>query len=186
MKYIKEDVESMLRMQKKNEAKILELDIKIEECKNELYYAGSIYEESDKEVIEGKQLSNNILEIPTGKTNRISNKTENIALSYQKDKVFINNKNRADLKNKLVIFEEQKERLDKKVVRVKNMLNQLPIEEKFVIETYYMEKSKWDYVEKKYFEEFELHKTIKQLQRYRENALDSMLDVINTGLKEMS
>lgn len=62
------------------------------------------------------------------------------------------------------------------------MLNALNTEQKFVISSFYFEKSKWDYIEKEYFEEFEKHKTIKQLQTYRDNALSNMLNIINTGL----
>ena len=61
------------------------------------------------------------------------------------------------------------------------MLNQLSEDEEFVIRKYYMKKSKWNYVEKAYFDNFEIHKSIKQLQVYRDSALDSMLEVINVG-----
>ena len=54
-------------------------------------------------------------------------------------------------------------------------------EERFVIETYYMDKSKWDYVEKSYFNEFEKYKSIKRLQTYRDNAIKIMLEIINVG-----
>ena len=74
-----------------------------------------------------------------------------------------------------------KSELDKKIVRVENMLKQLSEDEEFVVRKYYMKKSKWNYVEKAYFDNFETHKSIKQLQAYRDKALDSMLDIINTG-----
>ena len=61
-------------------------------------------------------------------------------------------------------------------------LKKLIQEERFVIETYYMNKAKWDYVEKAYFNEFEKYKSIKQLQTYRDNAIKSMLKIINIGL----
>ena len=62
------------------------------------------------------------------------------------------------------------------------MMNPLSREEKFVIETYYMDKSKWDYVEKAYFKEFEKYKCVKQLQTYRDKAINSMIKIINTGI----
>ena len=68
------------------------------------------------------------------------------------------------------------------MVRIKNLLNRTTKEEKFVIELYYLEEAKWDYVEKEYFNEFEKHKSIKQLQTYRDNALQKMLNIINVGL----
>lgn len=87
------------------------------------------------------------------------------------------------MSRKLREFEEEKERLNKRVVRVKNMLNRITKEEKFVITEFYFERSKWDYIEKTYFEEFEKHKSIKQLQTYRDNALNQMLNIINIGLQ---
>ena len=62
------------------------------------------------------------------------------------------------------------------------MLNRITKEERFVIELFYLERSKWDYIEKEYFNEFERHKSIKQLQTYRDNAIEKMLNIINIGL----
>ena len=47
-----------------------------------------------------------------------------------------------------------------------------------------MRQSKWDYVEKMYFNEFEKYKSIKQLQTYRDNAIKRMLQIINVGMEE--
>ena len=144
MKYIEEDVENMLREHKKNEAKLIEIELKIEEYENRLEHAGTVYEEDDNEVISGMQLSCNVSEVASGRTNKISNVTETTAMNYHKEKVHINKEDREILKHKLEEFEVEKDRLNKQVVRVKNMLNQLSPEEEFVIETYYMNKSKWE------------------------------------------
>ena len=64
---------------------------------------------------------------------------------------------------------------------MKNLLIQLTDEEEFVIRTYYMKKSKWDYVSQQYFSEFQKPKSINQLLNIRDNAIQSMLEVINTG-----
>lgn len=56
MKYIKEDVENMLREHLKNQAKLTEIQIKKEECMERLEYAGTVYEEEPEEVIENMQL----------------------------------------------------------------------------------------------------------------------------------
>ena len=61
------------------------------------------------------------------------------------------------------------------------MGNQLSTDEEFVVTTYYMKKAKWDYVEREYFTNFEIHKSIKQLQTYRDNAFKNMLEVINVA-----
>lgn len=182
MKYIKEDVENMLKTHKKNEAKICELDIKIEEYENRLEYAGTVHEESDNEVIRGMQLSGNASEIASGKTNKISNITENTAMNYHKEKVHINKEDREFLQHKLNEFRNERDRLNKQVVRVKNMINQLSSEEKFIIETYYFDRSKWDYVSQQYCTEFQKPKTVNQLINVRNIALESMLDIINVGL----
>jgi len=52
MKYIKEDIEKMLKEYPINESKLTEVEIKIEEYQEELYYAGTVYEDTEKEVIE--------------------------------------------------------------------------------------------------------------------------------------
>lgn len=102
-------------------------------------------------------------------------------MNYHKEEYHINREDRVFLQAKIKEFEKIKSELDKKIVRVENMLKQLSEDEEFVVRKYYMKKSKWNYVEKAYFDNFETHKSIKQLQAYRDKALDSMLDIINTG-----
>lgn len=182
MKYVKEDVENMLKQHKKNEAKILELELKIEEYSSRLEYAGTVYEESDRDIIESMQLSAKVSEVPSGKTNKTSNVTENTAINYQKEKVHVNREDRSFLEYKLEKFIKEKEKLNKQVVRVKNMINQLSSEERFIIEIYYFDRSKWDYVSQQYCAEFQKPKTVNQLINVRNIALESMLDIINIGL----
>lgn len=75
-----------------------------------------------------------------------------------------------------------KDDLDKKIVRVENMMIPLSTEEKFIIKTYYMEKSKWDYVSQQYCIEFQKPKSINQLLNIRDNVIESMLETLNTGI----
>ena len=63
-----------------------------------------------------------------------------------------------------------------------NLLNQLTKEQKFVIVSYYIEKSKWDYISNQYFIEYQKPKSINQLLNIRDFAIKSMLDVLNTGM----
>ena len=56
LKYIKEDVEAMLTKHKENEGKLFETELKIDEYKKRLEYAGTVYEDTEKEVIENMQL----------------------------------------------------------------------------------------------------------------------------------
>lgn len=178
--YIKEDVEVMLRNHLKNEAKLTEIEIKKEEYEEELQYAGTVYESTEEEAIENMQLSGKGYDNVSSHTNKISDTVHSTAANYHKEKRHINREDRDFLERKIKECEEEKKRLDKIVVRVKNMLTQLTEEENFVIVTYYMRRSKWDYVEKAYFNKFEIHKSIKQLQTYRDDALDSMLEILNT------
>ena len=181
MKYIKEDVEVMLKEHRQNEAKLTEIMLKEEEYQERLNYASTVYEDTQEDIIECMQVSGQGFDTMHSNTNKISDKVAMVAMSYHKEEVHINKEDRQFLEKRLRDLAKEKAELNKLVVRVKNMMNPLSQEEKFVIETYYMDKSKWDYVEKSYFKEFEKYKCIKQLQSYRDNAIESMLKIINTG-----
>lgn len=181
MAYIKDELEVMLKEHPKNEAKKTELQLKIETYEERLYYAGTVHEDTDNEVIEMMQLGAPISDMPKSNTNKIADTTGNTAMNYEKEKVHINKEDRSYLENKIEEFKALEKELDKKIVRVKNLLQQLSEDESFVIRAYYMKKSKWDYVEREYFSNYEIHKSIKQLQTYRDNALENMLEILNYG-----
>lgn len=183
-RYIKEDVEKMLTEHKEKEAQLTEIDLKMEEYQQRLDYAGTVYEDTEEEVIENMQIAGQAYDTIHSNTNKISDKVSNTVMNYQKELKHINKEDREYLINKIKELDKQKTQLNKVVVRVKNMINPLNQEEKFVIETYYMNKSKWDYVEKAYFNEFEKYKSIKQLQTYRDNAIKRMLKILNAGINE--
>lgn len=180
-KYIKEDLEVMLRNHKKNEAKLTELDLKQEEYQESLKYAGTVYQSEKEEIIENMQFSGRGYDNIHSATNKISDKVFTTAVNYGKEESYINKADREDLERKIAKCEIEKGQLNKDVVRVKNLLEQLTEEENFVVVTYYMRRAKWDYVEEAYDDKFEVHKSIKQLQTYRDNALNSMLEILNTG-----
>lgn len=177
--YIKEDVEKMLREHLKNEAKKTEIQIKREEYEERLEYAGTVYEDTESEIIENMQLAGQAYDSIHSNTNKVSDTTANTAMNYRKEEIHINKEDRVFLERKILECEAEEKRLDKQIVRVKNLLNQLSKDEEFVVTTYYMKKAKWDYVEREYFSNFEIHKSIKQLQTYRDNAFNNMLEVIN-------
>ena len=183
-KYIKEDIETMLIEHREKEAQLTEIDLKMDEYQQRLDYAGTVYEDTEEEVIENMQIAGQAYDSIHSNTNKISDKVSNTVMNYHKELNHINKEDREYLINKLRELGEQKTKLNKIVVRVKNMINPLTQEEKFVIETYYMNKSKWDYVEKAYFNEFEKYKSIKQLQTYRDNAIKRMLKIVNAGIEE--
>lgn len=179
MKYIKEDIEKMLREHLKNEAKKTEIQLKREEYEERLQYAGTVYKDTEAEIIKNMQLAGQAYDSIHSNTNKVSDTTANTAMNYRKEEIHINKENRVFLERKILECEAEEKRLDKQIVRVKNLLNQLSKDEEFVVTTYYMKKAKWDYVEREYFSNFEIHKSIKQLQTYRDNAFNNMLEVIN-------
>ena len=84
-KYIKEDVEKMLREHIKNQAKLTEVELKKEGYEKKLEYAGTVNEETDKEVIESMQLAGQAYDSIHSNTNKISDTTANTAIRYQKN-----------------------------------------------------------------------------------------------------
>ncbi len=181
MQYIKEDVERMLKDHLKNQAKLTEIQLKKEEYEKRLEYAGTVYEETENEIIENMQLAGQAYDSIHSNTNKVSDKVLNTAMNYHREERHINKEDRQFLQTKLEELNRLKDELDKKIVRVENMINQLSAEEKFVIKIYYMEKSKWDYVSQQYCMEFQKPKSINQLLNIRDTAIKSMLDVLNIG-----
>lgn len=181
MQYIKEDVETMLKEHLKNQAKLTEIQLKKEEYEKRLEYAGTVYEETENEIIENMQLAGRAYDSIHSNTNKVSDKVLNTAMNYHREERHINKEDRQFLQTKLEELNKLKDELDKKIVRVENMINQLSAEEKFVIKIYYMEKSKWDYVSQQYCMEFQKPKSINQLLNIRDTAIKSMLDVLNIG-----
>jgi len=180
-KYIKEDLEKMLREHTKNQAKLTEVELKKEGYEKKLEYAGTVNEETDKEVIESMQLAGQAYDSIHSNTNKISDTTANTAIRYQKEMRHVNIEDRAYLERKISELTELKDDLDKKIVRVKNLLQQLSAEEEFIIKIYYMQKAKWDYVSQQYCIEFQKPKSINQLLNIRDSAIKSMLEVLNIG-----
>jgi hypothetical protein len=180
-KYIKEDLEKMLREHTKNQAKLTEVELKKEGYEKRLEYAGSVNEETDREVIESMQLAGQAYDSIHSNTNKVSDTTANTAMRYVKEMHHVNVEDRAYLERKISELTEIKDDLDKKIVRVKNLLQQLSAEEEFIIKIYYMQKAKWDYVSQQYCVEFQKPKSINQLLNIRDSAIESMLDVLNIG-----
>lgn len=181
MQYIKEDIETMLKDHLKNQAKLTEIQLKKEEYEKRLEYAGTVYEETENEIIENMQLAGQAYDSIHSNTNKVSDKVLNTVMNYHREERHINKEDRQFLQTKLEELNKLKDELDKKIVRVENMINQLSAEEKFVIKIYYMEKSKWDYVSQQYCMEFQKPKSINQLLNIRDTAIKSMLDVLNIG-----
>lgn len=180
MQYIKEDVENMLKNHKENEAKLTEVELKIEEYQEQLKYAGTVYEDTEQEVIENMQLAGQAYDSIHSKTNKISDKVSSTAINYNKELVHINKQDRSYLENKLEELQQEKEKLDKSIVRVKNLLEALDDKQEFIIKKYYIQNKgkNWDKVQKKFKEEYqEVQK--RQLQYIRDDAIKIMLNILN-------
>lgn len=183
MKYIKEDLEKMLRNQLKNEAKKTETELKIEEYQERLDYAGTVYEDTKEEVIEAMQLSaSRITDIPKSVTNKTSDTTANTAMNYKNELNYINKEDREYLEKKINELETEKKKLDKDIVRVKNLLTILSKKQDLIIKEFYInsEKGDWKKVATEFKNTFSKDLTIKQLQNIRDIALENMLEVLNT------
>ena len=89
-KYIKEDIEKMLRNHKKDEAKLTEVQLKKEEYQEQLYYAGTVNEDTEKEVIENMQIVGQAYDSIHSNTNNISDKVSNTAINYKKELKILN------------------------------------------------------------------------------------------------
>ena len=137
-KYIKEDVEKMLIEHKENEGKKIEIELKLEEDQQRLDYAGTVYEDSEKEVIENMQISGQPYDSVHSNTNKISDKVSNTAMNYKKELSHINKEDRDFLNSEINRLTLEKDRIDKKIVRVKNWLDKLDDREATIIEEFYI------------------------------------------------
>ena len=142
MQYIKEELENMLREHPKNEAKLTEVKLKREEYEEELNYAGTVYQESEKEVIESMQLKGQAYDSIHSNTNNISDKTSKVALEYDKEINHINKADRVHLEKKILECNQLEAELNKKIVRVKNLLNLLSNKQRFIISEFYINDEK--------------------------------------------
>ena len=102
MKYMKEDLERMLKKYKKNEAQLTEIRLRKEEYQEELYYAGIVYEDTDREIIENMQLAGQGYDNIHINTNKISDKVSSTAMNYQKERYYINKRDRTYLESKIL------------------------------------------------------------------------------------
>lgn len=181
MKYIKEDVEKMLKEHKENEGRLFEVDLKIDGIKERLEYAGTVNEETKEEAIEGMQLSGHGYDSIPAKTNKTTDKTYNTAINYKKEQRHINREDRDFLERELEKLKQEKKELNKKIARVNNWLDKVKEEEAFVLrELYINNKGKnWKKVEKEYKEQFKEDLTERQLRTKRDNAIQTILKIVN-------
>lgn len=181
MKYIKEDLEKILRNHRKNEAKLTEIQLQKEEYQERLYYAGTVHEDTEKEVIENMQLAGQSYDSIHSNTNKVSDKTANTAMRYHEEERHVNKENKEYLQRRIIECEAEERVLNKMIVRVKNLLTILSEKQRFIINEFYInsEKGDWRKVEAEYRNNFTKELTMKQLQNIRNVALKDMLEVLN-------
>lgn len=178
--YEKCEIEDMLKKYLKSKSQLEELESKIEKNKVLLKYDGKKYKESESEVISGMTLKSPVLsDMPKSKTNKKSNPTENIALTYKEKQIYTNKADKIKLMNENVVYEEKAEPLRELVGKVDRMIKALNNEQKLIIETYYMYEPKWNYVSRTYLDVYNEPRTIAQLKNIRDVGLKTMLEVIN-------
>lgn len=181
MAYIKEDIEKMLIDHKEDEGRKVEIELKLDEYEQQLIYAGTVYEDTDKEVIENMQMAGQNYDSIYCNTNKISDKVSSTAINYKKELRYINKQDRAFLKSEINRLELEKEKINKKIVRVKNWLDKLDSREATILEEYYINNKgkNWDKAIKYYNKKEDKSLQKRQLKTIRDNAIEKILKMAN-------
>lgn len=181
MEYIREDIEKLLIEHKENEGRLFEIELKIDSDGERLEYAGTIYEEKKEETIEGMQLGGQGYDNIPAKTNKITDKTYNTALNYQKEQRHINKVDREHFEREIEKLKQEKKELDKKIARVENWLDKLKEEEAFVLKEFYINNKgkNWEKVADEYKKRYKKELTDRQLRTKRDNAINAILKIVN-------
>ena len=181
MEYIKEDIEKMLIDHKEDEGRKVEIELKLDEYEQQLIYVGTVYEDTDKEVIENMQMAGQNYDSIYCNTNKISDKVSSTAINYKKELRYINKQDRAFLKSEINRLELEKEKINKKIVRVKNWLDKLDSREATILEEYYINNKgkNWDKAIKYYNKKEDKSLQKRQLKTIRDNAIEKILKMAN-------
>lgn len=181
MSYIKEDIENMLKKHKENEGKLFEIELKIDEYENRLNYAGTVYEDTQEEVIQNMQLAGQPYDSIHSNTNKISDKTSSTAMNYKKELIHINKEDRVFLENEIRRLETEKEDLNKKIARVKNWLDKIDSRESLILKEFYINNKgkNWDKAVVAYNKNTDKELQKRQLVTIRDKAIEKILNIIN-------
>lgn len=181
MEYIKEDIETMLINHKENEGKLFEIELKTDEYQKRLDYAGTVYEDTEKEVIENMQLAGQAYDSIHGNTNKISDKVSSTAMNYKKEQTHVNKEDRDFLETEIDRLNIEKNDLNKKIARVKNWLDKLNDREAFVLEEFYINNKgkNWGKVVIEYSRKYRKDLTDRQLRTTKEKAIQNVLKIVN-------
>ena len=181
MQYIKEDIEAILKRHKENEGKKIEIEMLLEGYQERLDYAGTVYEDTESEVIENMQLSGQGYDSINSNTNKISDKTMTTAMNYKKETTHINKEDRNFLEAEIKRLETEKEMLNKKIVRVKNWLDKIDNEEAIILEEFYINNfgKKWNKAVDAYNKRTDKELNQRQLSTKRDQGIDKILKIVN-------
>lgn len=181
MTYIKENIETILINHKENEGKLLEIEIKIDEYQQRLDFAGTVYKDTEKEVIENMQLAGQSYDSIHSNTNKISDKVSSTAMNYKKEQTHINKEDRDFLETEIDRLKIEKEKINKKIARVKNWLDKVNEKESFVLEEFYINNKgkNWGKVVEGYSKKYGKELTERQLRTIRDKAIQNVLKIVN-------
>lgn len=181
MEYIKEDIEKMLIEHKENEGKKIEIELKLEEDQQRLDYAGTVYEDTENEVIENMQIAGQPYDSVHSNTNKISDKVSNTAMNYKKELNHINKEDRDFLNSEINRLILEKDKIDKKIVRVKNWIDKINEKEAFVLTEFYINNKgkNWNKVVSTYNKQFNRGLTDRQLRTIRDKGIQNILKIVN-------
>lgn len=181
MEYIKQDIEKILIEYKENEGKKIEIELKVDELQQRLDYAGTVYEDNEKEVIENMQIAGQAYDSVHSNTNKISDKVSNTAINYKKELNYINREDRNFLNREIDRLFLEKDKIDKKIVRVKNWLDKLDTRQATILEEYYINNKgkNWDKTIKAYNKKMDKELQKRQLVTIRDEAIEKILNIVN-------
>ena len=181
MEYIKEDIETMLIEHKENEGKKIEIELKLDEYHIKLDYAGTVYEDTEKEVIENMQIAGQAYDSIHTNTNKISDKVSNTVMNYHKELNHINKEDREFLNREINRLTLEKQTIDKKIVRVKNWLDKINEKEAFVLTEFYINNKgkNWNKVINEYARQYNKELTERQLRTTKEKGIQNILKIVN-------
>lgn len=180
MIYIKEEIEKILINHKENEGKLFEIELKLDEYQKRLEYAGTVYEDTEDEVIENMQLAGQPYDSIHSNTNKVSDKVSSTAMKYKKEQIHINKEDRIFLEKEINRLTLEKEDIDKKIVRVTNWLDKIEEKQKCIIEEYYINNKgkNWNRAVNEYnLQNKEL--TERQLRTIRDEGINNILKIVN-------
>lgn len=180
-KYIKEDIENLLIEHNENEGKLIEINLKLEEYQQRLNYSGTVYQDTEKEVIENMQLAGQPYDSIHSNTNKVSDKVSSTAMNYHKEEYHINKEDRGFLINEINRLNNEKDITNKKIARVKNWLDKIDTREATILEEFYVRNKgkNWDKAVKQYNKKEDKELQKRQLTTLRDNGIEKILKIVN-------